>query len=597
MAACIPFAWMLFPPMDLIGFSKSLTKIPIFMSNIFFSKDGGYFETSAELKPLLHTWSLAVEEQFYIFFPIFLILSWKLGKRSIILLVLTITLFSLYYAHLNYSINPMKNFFMLTSRAWELGIGALIALHILDNDKNNQSNKFNQILSLVGLILIFYSVLTFKKDTPFPSIYTLIPVSGTAILILYANKDTLSGKILGAEILVGIGLISYSSYLWHYPIFAFARYHWSVNFIQIITMSIGSIFLGYLTYKFIEKPFREKGFIKKSFILFLAVFFSIAFMAFGKVSEKVFESLSKNIPAHIANALITSKAVFVFNMDERDFIRSRINYENLSPETLVIGSSRIMQIGNNTYKSKVINLGVSGSSIQDDIAITNMATKKFKPSTILVGADPWLFNSSSGQNRWMSLNYEFAEALSVLEGNSNTNIINRDTKSTTDDLLRRSLKNFYQFICRYKYDANNDIPETKDKIRRDGSRVYNISYSSKTEIEKEQELPDLLNYSMSPYTFSEKSQKYFEMFIKHYTKNYKVILVLTPYHPKLYEMMMKKQKTHIKIEGEFRNLANKLNIQIIGSYDPARAGCANIDFYDGMHPKDGCMKRILSELK
>ena len=597
MAACVPLAWILFSPNDLINFSKSLVQIPIFLSNIFFSKDGGYFETSAEIKPLLHTWTLAVEEQFYIFFPIFLTLNWKLGKRSVTLLVITIALFSLYFAQSNHLLRPVENFFMLASRAWELTIGVLVALYSIDNGKSNQSKNLNQILSFIGLILITYAVMTFQKDTPFPSIYTLIPVAGSALLILYANKDTLVGRILGAKILVGVGLISYSSYLWHYPIFAFARYHWSVNFIQMIALSIGSIFLGYLTYKFIEKPFREKDFIKKSFFLFLAIFFTITFIVFGKVSEKVIKSLSKDISDHIANVLMKSKVIYAPNINERDLIRSRINCENLNPKTLVVGSSRIMQIGNNTYNNEVINLGVSGASIEDDITITNMATKKFKPSTIIVSADPWLFNSSSGQDRWQFLNYEFTEALSVLKGNPKLNIVNHDSKLTKENLQERSLKKFYQFINHYKYDASNDIPETGDKIRRDGSRVYNITYSSKTELEKEQDFPDLLNYSMNPYSFSEISRKYFEMFIKHYAKNYKVVLILSPYHPKLYDIIKKEQKPHIKIESEFRNLANKLNIQIIGSYDPAITGCVNIDFYDGMHPKDECIKKIMSELK
>jgi hypothetical protein len=120
----------------------------------------------------------------------------------------------------------------------------------------------------------------------------------------------------------------------------------------------------------------------------------------------------------MAKSLSSATAVYASNMDERQFIKFRIQFENLSPNTIVLGSSRIMQIGEHNYNNKIINLGVSGASIEDDIAIADIATKKFKPSTIFIGLDPWLFNSQSGQERWKSLSNEYFSALGTLNTDS-----------------------------------------------------------------------------------------------------------------------------------------------------------------------------------
>jgi hypothetical protein len=115
----------------------------------------------------------------------------------------------------------------------------------------------------------------------------------------------------------------------------------------------------------------------------------------------------------MAKSLSSAAAVYSSNMDERQFIKFRIQFESLNPNAIVLGSSRIMQIGELNYNNKIINLGVSGASIEDDIAIADIATKKFKPSTIFIGLDPWLFNSQSGQERWKSLSYEYFSALGI----------------------------------------------------------------------------------------------------------------------------------------------------------------------------------------
>jgi len=358
------------------------------------------------------------------------------------------------------------------------------------------------------------------------------------------------------------------------------------------------LLLAALSWKYIERPFRNKNIVSRKIIFSFGLIVSFIFIVFGVGSASLFESSSNyGIEAKIAKALSNNNAVYSSNMDERKFIKYRIQYENLSPDVIVLGSSRIMQIGEHNYAGKVINLGVSGSSIEDDIAIADLATKKFKPSTIVIALDPWLFNAKSGQDRWMSLNDEYFSALSVLQNKPISPLINIQKNEIKESLLVRFGAKLYDSLNNQKFDVSNDIPENRDKIRRDGSRVYNTTYTSKTQKEIDNGLDDLLNYAMATYDYSKKSEAIFESFVNHYSRIYKVVLILSPYHPKLYERMKNERPIYLEIEAQFKDLARKHGIQIIGSYDPNKVGCSSADFYDGMHPKDVCMGKVMSGLK
>jgi len=595
MTACIPFAWILLSPFDLISFSKSLISVSLFLSNFFFLKDGGYFETASELKPLLHTWSLAVEEQYYILFPILLRISWKLGKNWALNLTVLLTILSLAAAQLGSLYKPLPNFFLLPTRAWELGIGSLIAFYF---SKNIATLAFfyRQLLSCLGIILIATSIFLFNKNTPLPSLYTLIPVIGTALILLFSLPDTLTGKLLGNRLITPIGLISYSAYLWHQPILAFSRYYFpSTSSIQTFNLIIATIVLSVLSWRYIENPFRNKNIITRRSIFIFTLIYTISLISFGYASCKLFNSSSSyGIEEKMAKSLSSAAAVYSSNMDERQFIKFRIQFESLNPNAIVLGSSRIMQIGELNYNNKIINLGVSGASIEDDIAIADIATKKFKPSTIFIGLDPWLFNSQSGQERWKSLSYEYFSALGIKSADS--------ASKTNENIINESFffaigKKFYSSINNQKFDASNDNPESRDKIRRDGSHIYNITYAMKTEKEIDAGFSDLLNYAMTNFNYSSESEKIFGSFVDTYSNNYNIVLILSPYHPNLYQRMKNERPIYLEIESQFREFAKKHHVQIIGSYDPSKIGCIATDFYDGMHPKDICMKKVIRELK
>lgn len=260
MAVCLPFAWMWLIPSEIKHLSDSIMAVIAFSSNILFWQTSGYFETAVELKPLLHTWSLAVEEQYYLLFPIFLMLTWRLGRRPIVLLTLLLVIGSFALAQFGSGFKPVATFYLLPTRGWELGLGALAAFYTAAKDKPVPSQAQAQCFSLIGLSLIAFSIVVYDKNTPFPSVYTLAPTIGTVLVILFANPSTFTGKILSVRPMVMIGLISYSAYLWHQPLFALARqrsYH-EPHIAVFAGLALMSVTLGYLTWRFVEAPFRNR---------------------------------------------------------------------------------------------------------------------------------------------------------------------------------------------------------------------------------------------------------------------------------------------------------------------------------------------------
>lgn len=291
MIVSIPFACLWLFPADMKDFSQSLVAVSLFSSNILFWQETGYWEVGNELKPLLHTWSLAVEEQYYVLFPLFLMLMWKFRKRWILSSLLIIAIISLLMSQWGAYNAPTANFFLLPTRGWELAIGASIAFYFLYRKQAIRallSHKvIDEIMGFIGLLLISYSVLTFDESVPFPSFYALIPTLGTGLIILFSSSQTLVGRLLGSKPLVGIGLISYSAYLWHQPLFAFAR-HRSLaepdSLFFIILFFVTFVF-AYLSWRYVEKPFRRKNLVSSKVVLIFWLLGSALFIGFGSVGH------------------------------------------------------------------------------------------------------------------------------------------------------------------------------------------------------------------------------------------------------------------------------------------------------------------------
>ncbi|HEY9276897.1 MAG TPA: acyltransferase family protein [Methylotenera sp.] len=310
MFVCIPFAWTWLSPNDMKEFSKSLRDIPLFVSNILFYKQSGYFDTDSELKPLLHTWSLAVEEQYYIGFPLLVLAMWKYERRLVPYALMGIALFSLIYAQHMLNIEPNAAYFLLLSRIWELMIGSLLAYAVFS--KHVRVEK-NQMLSLLGLVLLLYAVFFLDKNTPFPGLYALLPTFGAVLLILSATHETFAGKLLGSRLFVGVGLISYSAYLWHQPIFAFAKQRsleGPDNFLLGL-LALATIAIAYFSWKYIEQPFRNKRQFSRKQIFLFGALGSMMFILIGLVGRST-NGFEHRIPSQVLtpiNKALESKEV------------------------------------------------------------------------------------------------------------------------------------------------------------------------------------------------------------------------------------------------------------------------------------------------
>ncbi|WP_319531835.1 acyltransferase family protein [uncultured Cohaesibacter sp.] len=246
-------AWIWIFPRELMYFSRSLISVLFFYSNFHFLQNTGYFSPDAELQPLLHTWSLAVEEQFYLVFPLLLAFLWRFGRNKAVAALALLGLISLLACKWASGAHPEANFFLAPTRAWQLLAGSLSAFYL-----SRQPVRSSNLLSLVGLLAIAYSLFFFDRSMPLPSALSLLPVGGACLIILFAGRETLVARLLSQPPVVGIGMISYSVYLWHQPLlsFAYIRNPYDPELWVLYSLGLLSFAMGYLSWRFVEQPFR-----------------------------------------------------------------------------------------------------------------------------------------------------------------------------------------------------------------------------------------------------------------------------------------------------------------------------------------------------
>jgi peptidoglycan/LPS O-acetylase OafA/YrhL len=266
---------------DYIDLVNSALTTIFFSSNLYFYFTGlVYGAQSTELLPLSHTWSLGIEEQFYIIFPILILIYYRFNYRNFMISLFIFIFSSLIFAEWISFRNPSFNFYMPFSRVWELCFGSVIAKYEIDY--KFQFNKYLRlILSLIGILLISYSLFFLKEDRN-PNLHTLIPVIGTGLIIIFCKKGDFLTNLLSNRLSVYLGKISYSLYLWHQPIFSYAF---------ILSLLDGSIYkkamvgillivISMLTFHVIEKPFRNKVKIKLRFFILIIIGFLLISVTF-----------------------------------------------------------------------------------------------------------------------------------------------------------------------------------------------------------------------------------------------------------------------------------------------------------------------------
>lgn len=357
MLVCIPFAWFLLLPQDLLSFSKSLISTSAFISNIFFWSERGYFGATTELKPLIHTWSLAIEEQYYLLFPFFLMIIFrKKYLRNTALAALFVISFGLCIW-----LTPVHQdsaFFLLPTRFWELLVGSFVGIYLFDFPKSNEASGeyLNQFFGFLGLCLILFSVFYFDKETLFPGYSAFIPVLGTALIIVYGTSRTYVGKILSLRVLVFLGLLSYSAYLWHQPFFSFLR-HSDIKLTATSSLfTVATTFLiSYFTWKYVEQPWRGNVFRRRIVFTFVLTGL-LVFSSFGLLSV-----LNQGFVKRYSEEDIP-----IFNNfnNADDYVSSRFDKLKSSPfdlkdkslkKIIIIGDSYGKDLVNAIYESSLIN--------------------------------------------------------------------------------------------------------------------------------------------------------------------------------------------------------------------------------------------------
>ncbi len=352
--ACLPAAWIWLLPSDMKDFSESVVSVFTFSSNFLFWRTSGYFDSDTELKRLLHTWSLAVEEQYYLFLPVVVGLVWRFGRTMVLLLLAATAAFSLALAQWGSIHDPTASFYLLPTRGWELLIGAGSAFILSNPQRRAVAAQANQLGSLLGLLLIVAPIFIFSKTTPFPGVYALAPTAGAALIILCATQETIVGRILGSPVPLSIGLVSYSTYLWHQPLFAFSRLavEPAPSAAMMLLLSVASVLLGYLSWRYVERPFRSRRILTQRKLFSLAAGASLALVLFG-----------------VAGIVTTG---FAYRYDQADrylstlqkrvagkYVSKRFNERLMKPFAAADGQRRVLVIGDSFAQDLVNAIGES----------------------------------------------------------------------------------------------------------------------------------------------------------------------------------------------------------------------------------------------
>jgi peptidoglycan/LPS O-acetylase OafA/YrhL len=257
----LPLGWLFMLPDNFENLGQSLFATVGVSNNVLLWLTSGYWDLSNEFKPLLHTWSLGVEEQFYFVFPLVLLALVPRGTRTTMWVLAIAAVASLVLAQWFVMTKPLAAFFLLPMRAWELLLGAMFAVTRTSGVPHQVARgPLASVLAWIGLALILAPVFLYDSRTPFPGVAALPPTLGTLLVIMFASSSNAVGRVLSLRWIVAIGLMSYSAYLWHQPLFAFIRLLSAEHppaWVWVAAIAATGV-LAYLSWRFVEQPFRSR---------------------------------------------------------------------------------------------------------------------------------------------------------------------------------------------------------------------------------------------------------------------------------------------------------------------------------------------------
>ena len=315
MAFSIFVAWILLSDAALNKFGNGLLGVTLFVSNIILAAEG--YLMRLDLTSLTYM-GLSVEEQYYLLFPLFLVIAWRFGKTRVFWMIIGMLILSLLLSEWGWRNRAAANFYLAPTQAWELFVGSIAAFVVQRNGVRK-----NNTLALMGLAEIIFSLFAYDKSTPFPSVYALVPILGVVLLILFAHKNTIVCKLLSKRAFVGIGLISYSAYLWHQPLFAFTRIYTkelSLSLELSLVLILTTLVLSYFSWKFIETPFRSRATVSLR-LLVLTASTALVLMVLAGLASKI---AVQNAEYRLSKLLSENEYVYFQNMDERKFVEGRL---------------------------------------------------------------------------------------------------------------------------------------------------------------------------------------------------------------------------------------------------------------------------------
>lgn len=268
--ATVAAGWFLYLPDDLKSLGESAMSQATLLSNVYFWMQAGYFSAGSDTMPLLHTWSLAVEEQYYLLFPVIMMLLARRGRVTLAATVASIAVASFVLSVVGSYSYPDATFYLLPTRAWELLAGALLALF---HDRLPHDRVTGDAAGWLGLALVCFAIFFYDQHTRFPGLSALPPCLG-AVLIVLSSTSRLStvGRILALAPVRFIGLISYSLYLWHWPLLVFSKYPATEGRSVLLRLALltASVALAVVSWKYVETPFRKRQVFQRRGSLFAA---------------------------------------------------------------------------------------------------------------------------------------------------------------------------------------------------------------------------------------------------------------------------------------------------------------------------------------
>ncbi len=349
-------------PNKLVELSKSIIFSEIFFSNFFFWQDGlEYGSEDSFLKPFLHSWSLAVEEQFYLVFPILILITLKINKNLIPHLLVYLLAFSFFLSNLTVLTFPSLSFYSIHARIWELAFGSLLGF--IEINKNIKISNFRNYIRIpfqfLAIFLLSYSIFKFNQNTLHPSFNTLAPIICIVIFISALKKGDFITSILSNKIFVWLGLISYSLYLWHFPILSIAGSFNTENFGSLFKFFIlfGIICVSILSYLFIEKPFRNREkILKGKFIISISILAIIIFLISLLTINK--NGFSERLPEILQKSLSEERPWTLLKDNEGTNCYSRKEKpcefnNNSNKEIYLIGDSHLAAMSNEIKKLSI----------------------------------------------------------------------------------------------------------------------------------------------------------------------------------------------------------------------------------------------------